>query len=129
MILSKSEKLPDSAGRIKHYSDDCRYKLPILTLALFFQIPFLWSCVCCLGSVVLCLDTLALFFRRQKPLNPTYLLIIKELAQNYPFSNWVCFFKFIYAIRITQYSIRNKLALFYIILVIGISGYQVVGIR
>ena len=28
-------------------------------------------------------------------------------------ANWLCFFKFLFAIRITQHSIRNKLGLFF----------------
>ena len=41
--------------------------------------------------------------------NPLLLLILRHFT---PPANWLCFFKSLFAIRITQYSIRNKLALF-----------------
>ena len=47
---------------------------------------------------------LALFFCPQKPQNPSYSLVIKELTLNHPFWNWLCFFKFTLSIGIHSFS-------------------------
>ncbi len=53
------------------------------------------------------------FLRLGRPVFYHIFLSYKSLRHFSLPANWLCFFKFLFAIRITQYSKRNKLALFF----------------